>query len=140
MSRTIDEVRADFDRIARLSERAAPEPSPYLDWVLDQLPARCGEALEVGCGTGELTARLAERSARVLAIDLSPEMIRVARSRSAGRSNVGYLVADAAGWSFPRERFDCIVSVATLHHLPLQPTLRKLREALRPGGTLVIQD
>ena len=81
---------------------------------------------------------MAERCEVALALDLSPRMVEAARSRS--HPHVEYLVADAASWEFPSERFDCVASVATLHHLPLGPMLAKMRDALRPGGTLLVLD
>jgi SAM-dependent methyltransferase len=95
-------------------------------------------ALEVGCGTGAFARSLAERCEHVLAFDLSPRMVEVARSRSGKHPNVSYLVADAASWEFPKDRFDCVASITTLHHLPLAPALRKMESALRPGGTLLL--
>ncbi len=59
---------------------------------------------------------------------------------SGGHPNVEYLLAEANCWSFPEERFDCVASITTLHHLPLAPTLRKMGGALRPGGTLLVLD
>ena len=41
---------------------------------------------------------------------------------------------------FEPEQFDCIVSIATLHHLPLRETLAQLKSALKPGGTLAVLD
>lgn len=98
------------------------------------------EALEVGCGTGAFARELAERCARVLAIDLSPRTVEVARERSKGYPNVEYAVADANTRSFPEERFGCVASITTLHHLPLARTLAKMGRALRPGGTLLVLD
>lgn len=108
--------------------------------MLGQLPPRCSEALEVGCGTGAFARSLADRSERVVAIDLSPRMVEVARNRAREHPNVEYVVADANFWEFPVKRFDCVASITTLHHLPLAPTIRKMRYALRPGGTLLLLD
>lgn len=91
-------------------------------------------------GTGVFARSLAERCERVLAVDLSPRMVEVARDRSKGHPNVEYLVADANSWEFPEERFGCVASITTLHHLPLAPTLRKMAGALRPGGTMLVLD
>ena len=66
-------------------------------------------------------------------MDLSPSMIDAARSKD--HPNIEYLIADAASWEFPSERFDCVASIATLHHLPLGSMLAKMRDALKPGGT-----
>ena len=139
--RSTEKVREDFDRLAELSDEDGWDHNAhYHAFLLEHLPARCSEALEVGCGTGAFARSLAERCERVVAIDLSPRMVEVARSRSGGHPNVEYLLADANSWEFPEERFDCVASVTTLHHLPLAPTLRKMRDALGPGGTLLVLD
>ena len=136
-----DKVRDDFDRLAVLSEGSGWEHnSHYHPFLLRQLPQCLGEALEVGCGTGEFTRLLARRCDSVLAVDLSPRMIEVARARSKDHPNVEYLLADAASWEFPSERFDCVASIATLHHLPLGSMLARMRGALKPGGTLILLD
>ena len=76
----------------------------------------------------------------MLALDLSPEMVRVARARSAAWPNVEYRVADVAEAELPAAAFDVVLSAATLHHLPLEPTVLRLADAVRPGGRLVVQD
>jgi SAM-dependent methyltransferase len=134
----VDRIREESDRLAVFSEGSGwDHNSHYHPFLLDQLPERLGEALEVGCGTGEFARLLAER---VLAVDLSPRMIEAARARSKDHPNVEYLVADAASWEFPSERFDCVASIATLHHLLLAPMLAKVCDALKPGGTLLLLD
>jgi ubiquinone/menaquinone biosynthesis C-methylase UbiE len=134
-------VRADFDRIADLSEAEGWDHNAhYHAFLFGQLPGRLGEALEVGCGTGAFARSLAERSERVLALDLSPRTIEVARDRSKAHPNVEYTVADANAWPFPEGRFGCVASITTLHHLPLAPTLRKMGAALELGGTLLVLD
>jgi SAM-dependent methyltransferase len=140
MSEPTSAIRADFDRIALLSGDDWGHNSHYHSFLLKQLPAHCAAALEIGCGTGTFSRLLAERSERVLALDLSPQMTRVARERSKGHSNITFQVADATTWSFPREQFDCVASIATLHHLPLEETLVKMRDALRANGTLIALD
>lgn len=134
-------VQEDFDRIASLSTH---EPwthnSHYHNFLLRQLPRNCENALEVGCGTGEFSRRLATRSARVIALDLSPEMIRLARSRSEQFSNIDFQVADVTSWPFPVEAFDCVASIATLHHLALRELLSRIKASLKPGGVLLILD
>lgn len=132
-------VRADFDAIARLSPASA-RPDALTRWLLGHLPARCGEVLEIGCGTGDTARFVAGRASRVVALDQSPEMVRVARERSAGFAKIEYHVADAAEWDYPEARFDAVISIATLHHLPLEQTIAAIQRTLRPGGVLLILD
>jgi len=67
-------------------------------------------------------------------------MVERARTRSKEHRNIEYFVADAASWEFLLERFDCVASITTLHRLPLGPMLAKMRDALKPGGTLLLLD
>jgi SAM-dependent methyltransferase len=134
-----DEVRAEFDRIARLSPSSAGA-DPLTRALLGHLPDQCEDVLEIGCGAGEATRMLAARASRVVALDLSPVMVEAARSRSAGVANIEYHVADAMTWDYPDARFDAVVSIATLHHLPLEPMIAAMERTLRPGGVLLILD
>ena len=133
-------VRADFDRLAGLSGQGWDHNAHYHGFLLGQLPARCREGLDVGCGTGAFTRQLAGRCERVVGIDLAPRMVEVARERSTGQPNVDYLVADAMALPFPRGRFDCVASIAAAHHLALAPLLARMRDAIAPGGTLLLLD
>jgi len=136
-----DRVREDFDRLAGLSEGShCDHNAHYHPFLLKQLPERMDEALEVGCGTGMFARLLAERCERVVGVDLSPRMVEVARARSKDHPNVRYVVADATAWEFPPERFHCAASIMTLHHLPIEPVLAMMRDALKPGGTLLLLD
>src|SRR5712671_1685127 len=80
------------------------------------------------------------RARSVVAIDLSPQMIRLAEARSANCRNIEYLQGDVMHLSLPAEGYDCIVSMATLHHLPLGEALLKMKDALKPDGVLIIHD
>jgi SAM-dependent methyltransferase len=138
-NRAAADVRADFDAIARLSPPST-RPDRLTRWLLCHLPERCGDILEIGCGTGEATRFAAARADRVVALDFSPEMVRIARERSAAHPNIGYHAADALTWQYPQERFDAVISIATLHHLPFEPMIAAMKRTLRPGGVLLILD
>jgi ubiquinone/menaquinone biosynthesis C-methylase UbiE len=133
-------VQADFDRLALLDSEGWTANNHYHNYLLGFVPPNCVNALEVGCGTGAFSRRLAERAKSVVGLDLSPEMIRVARSRSRQFSNIHFEVADAMAWNPPVAHFECITSIATFHHLRQRELLLKLREALRPGGVLIVLD
>lgn len=133
-------MSADFDRLALLDEEGWTSNNHYHEFVLGQVPRDCENALEIGCGTGALARALAARCKRVVALDLSAEMIRVARSRSSRFDNLEFQVADAMTCDFPRSHFDFICSIATFHHLQQRELLMKIKDALRPGGVLVVVD
>ena len=67
------------------------------------------------------------RADYVVGVDVSPEMIRIARERSADFPNIEYVIVDVATWDFPVDRFDCVVSFASLHHVPLERVLHKMQ-------------
>ena len=133
-------VEADFDRLALLDDEGWTANNHYHSSLLKFVPENCEEALEIGCGTGAFARELARRCRRVVALDLSAEMIRVARSRSTQFDNLEFELADAMTWGFPQSHFDFICSIATLHHLEQRELFVKMRDALKPGGVLVVLD
>jgi SAM-dependent methyltransferase len=133
-------IRNDFDRIALHQQVGWNHNSHYHNFLLKQLPSRCKNILEIGCGTGEFSRLLGKRADRVVAIDLSLNMIKVARMQSRQHTNIDFQVADILKWEFPTEQFDAIASIATVHHLPVENLLPNLEAALKPGGKLVILD
>src|SRR5689334_5669131 len=84
------DLKTDFDRLALLDEEGWTANNHYHRFLLRYVPRDCEEALEVGCGTGAFARELAERCMRVVALDLSSEMIRVARARSGGFENLEF--------------------------------------------------
>jgi ubiquinone/menaquinone biosynthesis C-methylase UbiE len=134
------QIQADFDRLAEFDEGRWDHNRHYHSVLLGSLPQRREMALEVGCGTGDFARTLARHFGRVIAIDLSSEMVRRARELSRSVDNVEVRQADVLTWDLPPATFDCIASIATLHHLPMEEALRKLAAALRPGGVLLVLD
>jgi SAM-dependent methyltransferase len=133
-------VEADFDRLALLDEEGWTANNQYHNSLLKYVPRDCENALEIGCGTGAFARILAKRCRRVVGLDLSAEMIRVARARSAQFENLEFQLADAMTWNFPHSHFDFVCSIATLHHLGQWELLRKIKDSLKPSGVLVVLD
>ena len=138
MKKTTD-VRNDFDEIARISERDGDPHSVYDGFLLRQVPPSADRLLEVGCGTGTFSRALADRGHSVVAIDLSPEMIRVARSRTSPEQDVDFRCLDFLS-SADADQFDCVVTIGTLHHLPLDASIDRMKALVRAGGVLIIHD
>jgi SAM-dependent methyltransferase len=108
---------------------------PVMTWLLERLPA--GLALDVAAGTGRHALRLAASGHRVLAVDLSPAMLRGLGDLADVRRIVGDMtalpVADAA--------MDVVVCSLALTHLPvLGPAIAEIARVLRPGGRAVLSD
>jgi ubiquinone/menaquinone biosynthesis C-methylase UbiE len=137
---TTKTIQSDFDRIALLPEAGWNHNAHYHARLLNRIPARCGRALEIGCGTGEFSRLLAARAESVLAIDLSPQMIRLARERSKLHPNVEFVNADVLTYQLPDEHFDCVATLTTLHHLPAERALGIIKKTLKPGGVFVCLD
>ena len=133
-------MAADFDRIARLPADRWDHNSRYYPFLISHIPARGAAALDIGCGRGSFARLLAERFDHVDAIDLSPTMVRVAKSASEGFPNIRFRIADALAWPFVVSAYDCVASIATMHHLDLEDMLTRIRDTLRPGGVLAILD
>jgi SAM-dependent methyltransferase len=90
--------------------------------------------LEVGCGPGELSARVqAELAADVVAVDISPRMVELARARG-----VDARTGDVQDLPFAACEFDCAVAAWMLYHVPdVDRALGELARVLRPGGRLI---
>lgn len=104
-------------------------------FVVADLNPRAGETiLDLGCGDGFLSQRIAESGAQVVGVDSSPEMVAAARGRG-----VDARLADAESLAF-EEEFDAVFSNAALHWMRDQRlVLKNVRRALKPGGRFVAE-
>jgi ubiquinone/menaquinone biosynthesis C-methylase UbiE len=137
---TLESIQSDFDRIASLTEENWNHNAHYHNYLINQIPVQCRHILELGCGTGEFSRLLAERAEKVLAIDLSPQMICLAKERSKLYPSIDFVEADVMTYRLPDNQFDCITTLTTLHHLPMESILKKIRKALKSGGVFVCLD
>jgi ubiquinone/menaquinone biosynthesis C-methylase UbiE len=103
--------------------------------------------LEVGCGPGHLSIRLARRHGLDLTgLDLDPAMIERARANAAHQGNgdqrgPSFLVGDVAALAFPDRSFDLVVSTLSMHHWADPAAgLAEIGRVLRPGGRALIWD
>ena len=137
-------VRREYDRIARDYDRRWRR---YIDAtlgaVIEGLSLTGRERLlDLPCGTGELERRLRSRwpELRCVGLDLSGEMLRAARHKSAGTA-AAWAQADAGRLPLADGSVDVAVCANGFHYYrePVE-ALRELRRVLRPGGTLVLVD
>lgn len=92
--------------------------------------------LDLGCGSGELTERIAQAGATVVGLDASPEMVALARRQF---PELEFRVADATTFDF-REQFDAVFSNAALHWMPeATAVVQRVYQHLRPGGRFVAE-
>jgi ubiquinone/menaquinone biosynthesis C-methylase UbiE len=97
-------------------------------------------ALEIGCGTGTTALKLAPSLARIVASDISSEMIAIAREKAEaqGCGNAEFAVAtpDAAPW--PDQSFDVVLAFNLLHLVAArEAALRSVHRLLKPGGLFI---
>jgi len=99
------------------------------------------ELIELGCGAGLYTKVLAGKASRVIATDLSDEMLAVARTQLRGWQNVTVEKADCERTDFPDGRFDSVF-MANLIHVIENPSiaLQESNRILKDGGLLLIVD
>jgi SAM-dependent methyltransferase len=104
--------------------------------VLEWLAAQTGERiLDLGCGDGQLTQKIAAAGANVVAVDSSPNMVEAARSRSITAD-----LAAAEELPYDESSFDAVFSNAALHWIRGQDAMmREAHRVLKPGGRFVAE-
>jgi SAM-dependent methyltransferase len=91
--------------------------------------------LEIGCGSGIFTEKVARTGASITATDLSEDLLELARSK--GISNCRIEVADAHRLRFPEASFDIVYGSSILHHLDIGKAFAEIYRVLKPGGRAV---
>ena len=138
--------QAHFDEVAAVYDETIPPhvAAHYLDkrvrFLRDVAPPPA-RALDVGCGTGALAARLAAAGYDVTGIDPSRGMLDVMARRAAAAQRVE---GSATDMPFDDAAFDLAVSVATMHHIAdpdsVRAALSEMVRVVRPGGRVVVWD
>ena len=108
--------------------------------VQSLLPALSGQrALDVGCGDGTYSARLADEGADVLGVDLSEEMVRVARENYGDRAEFRRADVTESLSSVGDDSVDVVLCQHVFSHLPaIETPLSEFARVLAPGGSLVV--
>ena len=136
-------VSEEYDRLApEYESRWSHYVTASVQHTLPHLCLRPGlKLLDIGCGTGALLgeAQALEPSLEVCGVDLSTEMLAVARERL--RRGTQLLRADAGHLPLAEATFDVVVSSSSFHYWePPEGGLAQITRVLRPGGRLVLTD
>jgi tRNA (cmo5U34)-methyltransferase len=146
----MEHIRNAFDAIASEYDAQRQHVIPGFDvfygtavWAADW-PGSRPAILDIGAGTGLLSALLLEKypNASLTLLDISEEMLRVAKKRFAGNKNVHYITGDYSIMSLGG-RYDLICSALSIHHLThedKQGLYQRIYNALNPGGVFVNAD
>ncbi|GCD89566.1 class I SAM-dependent methyltransferase [Nocardioides sp. LS1] len=142
----LDEQRDIWDAEAAAFDEAPDhglrDPAVRQVWrelLLRNLPEAPGRAADLGCGTGTLSLLLADAGWSVDGLDLSPEMVRLARTKAGSRTDVSYVEGDASAPPFEAGAYDVVLCRHVLWALP-DPVdaLRRWEALLAPGGRLLL--
>jgi trans-aconitate 2-methyltransferase len=128
---------------ARYKTFGAERARPFDDLLalVDPAPGgrRIEQVVDLGCGTGELTARLHEHLGAVGSLGLDSSAAMLGKARPLEGNGLRFELGDIGAFAAPG-RFDLVFSNAALHWIPDHPRLLvHLRDALRPGGQLAVQ-
>jgi malonyl-CoA O-methyltransferase len=124
---------ATYDRVAEL-QRAVGKA--LLDTV--NTASLTGALLDLGCGTGFLTARLLMFTQPVIALDIALPMLQVTRTKLADNASVRYLCADAERLPLAEKAVDRVFSNLALQWcVNLDAVFADIKRVLKPGGQLV---
>jgi SAM-dependent methyltransferase len=116
-------------------------PLEYSYHLLGDVRGR--RVIDFGCGSGSNSVLLANRGARVWGVDISEDLLRLAKRRTevTGRADgVCFVAASAHQLPFPDDSIDVVFGIAILHHLDLVLVSNEVRRVLRPGGRAIFQE
>ena len=95
--------------------------------------------LEIGCGTGLFTKEIAKMPVQLTAIDISPDLIEIARENISD-SNVSFFVENAYKLPYDNGIFDAVIGSSVLHHLDIEPALKEFYRVLKPNGYIAFTE
>ena len=145
LERSASEARETKLKRAEVERYLNPPPlTPFpLEYAFCLLGNVQGKAvLDLGCGTGDSLPGLAARGARVVGIDLSPDLIKLAAARLDvhGIRTVTLRVGSAYETGLPIASVDVVFCMSLLHHLEISRAMNEIKRVLRPGGYAIIKE
>lgn len=129
-----------FNEVAALYDEVRPGYAPA---IVDAVVARAGVApggriLEIGCGTGQMTAPLAARGYSVLALEPGDAMAALAARNCRDCPQVTILPSSFEAWPADGQSFDIVVSAQAFHWIGPDAGCAKAASVLKPGGAIAL--
>ena len=132
-------VIKQFDKIASLPDKW-DHNQQYQKYLLKNIPKNCNFILDVGCGTGELTRKLALFGKEIIGIDVSENMLYEAEKRN-NDDKIKYIKTSVENYLEETDKqFDIIISIAAMHHMDEEKVLKMMRNKLTEKGKILILD
>jgi SAM-dependent methyltransferase len=144
--------QAEVERSASEAQKLTPRPIPIhrylnppqatpfsLEYAFHLLgDVRGKTVLDLGCGSGNELVVLLARGANVIGIDISPDLIALAKERVGDRALVR--VGSAYDTELPDSSVDVIFCISVIHHLDISIVCGEMRRILKPGGFVVLRE
>jgi len=141
--KTVKRIRLEtpriYNKVAPVFYQTRKKPWPIMDTIKPHIKLATN-ILDLGCGSGRL-AEFISKDQNYLGIDNSKELISLAKANYENK-NIKFKIGDAIESSLPKEKFDLVLLIAVLHHIPTKKlrfeVLKNINSALKPNGKLII--
>ncbi len=97
------------------------------------------QVMEIGCGTGMFTEMFAETGAQITAVDISPDLLEIAKGRNLPPEQVRFVCQRFEEVRL-EQPLDAVIGSSVLHHLEVEESLRVIYDLLKPGGRLAFAE
>lgn len=129
-----------YDEIAPSFHQTRKKPWPIMDLIKTYIE-KSDSIIDLGCGSGRI-GEFISRDQNYLGIDNSKGLIEIAKKNYYTNNNINFQVSDIISVKLPKNDFDLVLMIATIHHIPTKElrlqTIKNAVTALRPGGKIVI--
>jgi len=138
-----------YDEVADLYDAVFDDIRVRVDewrWLSDHMPDSAVEGkhspavLDIGCGNGALLDQLSPRISKGRGVDVSPEMLDLARERNAEYDHIEFSRVEGPNLPYEDASFDVVVSFLSFRYLDWDPILMELNRVLKSGGRFLVVD